>query len=103
MWRMTESQRAHVRRLPGGGVAAIDVTAGWSNGLPQVYHGALVVERLDGARPGGYSPSVLVSARGPSAESVVRQLLPILECYPARIDERKAFQSSAETLTYAGR
>ena len=85
MWRTTETQRARVRQLPSGGFVAIDVTAGYATGRPRVYHGALVVEHGDEAHRDGYSPSVVASTNGASAESVVRQLLPLLQDYPSRV------------------
>lgn len=100
MWRMTEIQRTHVRRLPGGGFAAIDVMSGCSKGSPRIYHGALVIERGARLDRRGYSSSVLASARGSSAESVVKLLLPVLQNYSASMRVQEV--SAAEPLAYAG-
>ena len=83
MWRATETRRAHVRQLPGGGFAAIEVTSARSLLARRRYHGAIVVERRPEWRRAGHLPPVVATASASCVESVVRQLLPILECNPA--------------------
>lgn len=83
MWRKSETQRAYVRELPGGGFVAIDVEPVSSLFHRQRYHGTLTVERRASCRGEGHSPPVIGEASGRSIEAVVRQLLPAAEYNPS--------------------
>jgi len=75
MQAKSETERVFVRNLPGGGYAAIDVTAERSMLRRAIYRGVLVVERRAIGRGGG-SPPVIASATGATVEDVVHQLMP---------------------------
>ena len=71
------SDRAFVRELPGGGFAAIDISVNAPLWRRPTYCGTLSVERRNNWRAMGRSPPVIGTATGPTAESVMCQLLPI--------------------------
>ena len=79
MWRTATTKRVEMRELPGGGFAAIDVTPRRSPWGRRRLHGALIVERRPEWRRAGHSPPIVAVASGPSIDSVLRQLLPILQ------------------------
>jgi hypothetical protein len=83
MWEKAETQRAYMRELPGGGFAAIDVTAVTSLLHGRHYHGILIAERRASWRREGHNAPVIGQASGSSVEAVVRQLLPAAEWNPA--------------------
>jgi hypothetical protein len=70
------TERAFVRELPGGGFAAIDISIDRSPSRPAVYRGVLRIERRTQPRAPGHEPPVIETATGPSARSVLHQLLP---------------------------
>ena len=70
------TERAFVRELPGGGFAAIDISVDRSASRPAIYRGVLRIERRTQPRAPGHEPPVIETAAGPSARSVLHQLLP---------------------------
>jgi hypothetical protein len=76
-------QRAFVRRLPGDGFVAIDVTPVTSMFGRRRYRGSLIVERRASWRRQGHTPPVIAEAEGKTIESVIQQLLPAAEYNPA--------------------
>jgi len=76
-------KRVHLRELPGGGFAAIDVGSHRSMWHRRVFQGSLVIERRSAPRREGHRPPVIATANGRDVEAVVRQLLPILQNDPA--------------------
>jgi hypothetical protein len=78
------TERVYVRRLPGGGYVAIDITRVRRVLRRSRYRGAVVVERrAAGAADRTRHPLVVAEASGASAESVLSALLPAAECNPA--------------------
>lgn len=78
------TERVYVRKLPGGGYVAIDITRVRRVFRRSRYRGAVVVERRSaGAAQRTLHPLVVAEASGATAESVLRALLPAAECNPA--------------------
>ena len=73
------SDHAFVRELPGGGFAAIDISVDTPLWRRSTYRGTLTIERRANTRTATHSPPVVGTATGPTAESVMRQLLPIAQ------------------------
>lgn len=73
------TERAFLRELPGGGFAAIDISVDAPIWRRPVYRGTLTVERRSTWRAAGHAPPVIGTASGPTAKSVLLQLLPVAQ------------------------
>lgn len=78
------AERVYLRRLPGGGYVAIDVTRVRRWFHRSCYRGTVIVERRSGDDPTRtLHPLVVAEASADDADSVLRALLPAAECNPA--------------------
>ncbi|MGH7619221.1 MAG: hypothetical protein ACREPM_18545 [Gemmatimonadaceae bacterium] len=92
-----ETKRLFHRDLPGGGFVAIDVHVESSLWKHDTFHGSVVVERRVGWRVEGHRPPVIATADGPTADSVLRRLLPTAQSNVAVGAGLLAMQRSADT------
>jgi hypothetical protein len=75
-----KTTRVYERRLPGGGLAAIDLTVVRRNWRMRRFWGELVIEGgVQGARRAEYRPLVVARATGASSSAVMDRLIPIAE------------------------
>jgi hypothetical protein len=73
------TDRAYFRELPGGGFAAIDIAVDAPRWKRCTYRGTVTVERRVASRGAGHPAPVIATASGPTAKSVLLELLPVAQ------------------------